>query len=75
VGEDVERMSGTSRYRGRAQESESKTSAMSYRAFDVITHLRRELVERVRLDGVDGERVVAVDGGKASGDWWVSGGS
>lgn len=48
---------------------------MSYRAFDVITHLRRELVERVRLDGVDGERVVAVDGGKASGDWWVSGGS
>ena len=33
-----------------------------------MTYLGRELVERVSLDGVDGESVVAVDGGEASGD-------
>lgn len=34
----------------------------------VGTHLGGEVVERVGLDGVDGQRVVAVDGSETSRD-------
>lgn len=37
------------------------------------THVERERLKGVGLDGVDGQGVVAVDGGEAGRDWGVSG--
>ena len=48
---------------------ETGTDVLRSESPQTAPHLHGELVERVGLDGVDGQGVVAVHGSKAGGGW------